>query len=673
MSARPRLPLVSALVLAASALIGPAPSAAAQSQEAAVLRLPAVFGDHMVMQRDTTAALWGWAAPGAEVTVIADWPGAEEATAVADANGRFRVDLRTGAAGGPYRVEVHAGAAARTLTDVLLGEVWLASGQSNMEWPLRAAEVGSATLAASSTTPPRLDRPRMRLFRVAHAVAVTPQDDVRGNWQACTPEAAQDFSAVALHFGSVLADELDVPIGLVETAWGGTPAEAWTPGEALEPIATLASSLTAVREQARDAASSESRQEARAARHWKAVDAADPGIAGGWKDAGFDAATWTEAALPGTWESAGLDGMDAFDGLVWYRRTLDVPAAWAGRDLVLELGPIDDMDWVWFDGALVGSRTGADQWNRPRRYTVPAAQVAGGTATLAVRVYDTGGAGGLAGAPEALRLFPTGSPDAALPLAGRWRMQRSTAHAELPRMPQGANANQNSPTTLWNGMVAPLVPMAAAGAIWYQGESNRTRWQEYRTLFPTMITAWRQAFGNRLPFYFVQIAPFGYGGDQGQAAALREAQAFALELPDTGMVVTMDLGNPADIHPRNKHEVGRRLALWAMRDCYGREGLLPSGPTFDGLEAVDGGLRVSFRHTADGLVAPGGLTSFEVAGEDGVWHPAEARIADDGVSVLVRADAVSTPVEVRYAWGAADPAELFHTGGLPASSFRSHP
>ena len=662
------------LLLAWPALSGFAPAVAQEPAEVAPqLRLAAVFGEHMVLQRETEVPVWGWTEPGVTVTLSGDWPGAGSQTAVAGDDGRFQATLQTGAAGGPYALTARAGASTVTLGDVLLGEVWICSGQSNMEWPLKAAQVGSATLAASSDAPARLDRPNMRLFRVAHEIAVTPRADVRGSWQVCSPETAPDFSAVAFYFGCILQDELDVPIGLVQSAWGGTPAEAWSTAATVEQMPGQYHALERVKQQAVDPEAMVRDDQQAQDDWWRAFEEVDPGMRAGWSAAEVPDATWPEMELPMPWEQSPHRLLHDLDGVVWFRRDVEIPASWAGRKLILELGPLDDMDWTWFQGVLVGAQLGADKWNLPRRYEVPAELVVAGKAALAVRVYDTGGAGGFGGTAEQMRLYPADAEAQALPLAGTWKVRQGLPKSALPVPVRSGLANQNSPTTLWNGMMAPLAPMAMRGAIWYQGESNRMRWMEYCMLFMYMINGWRDVWGRAFPFYFVQIAPFGYGGDQGEAAKLREAQTYALSLEATGMATTMDIGNPADIHPRNKHEVGRRLALWAMRDTYGRSELVSSGPIYQSFVVEDGGLRTSYRYSADGLVAPHGLTLFEVAGKDGVWHKASARISEDGMSIYVKSEEEPTPVQIRYAWGAADQAELFNSVGLPAPSFRSHP
>ena len=629
------------------------------------LQLPRVFGSHMVLQRETVVPVFGSARPGSTVEVMPSWPIAERALTRADASGRFRVDLRTPAAGGPFTVVVASGNQARRFEDVLIGEVWLCSGQSNMELALRSAADSEAAIAAG-------DRPQIRLFQVRNRVAPAPVDDVEGEWQASTPDTVKDFSAVAHYFARTLETELGVPIGLVQSDWGGTPAEAWTRAEALAPFAEFTAGLARLAAMAIDP-DRRAREQAQATAIWqRALDALDrggvaPGRPLGFASVGLDDSAWESIAVPGKW--AGTPLAD-FDGVAWYRQTVELPSAWRGQPLVLELGTIDDNDETFFDGVRIGKTVG---WDRVRSYEIPGRLVRGGNTTLAVRAHDTGGEGGFGGDAAGIRIRRVDDPEgsAAVALAGTWRIARGVAQSELPPPPRVATVGPGDPGSLWNGMIAPLVPFAFRGAIWYQGESNVRRFEQYRTLFPAMIADWRAQFGGGdFPFYFVQIAPFAYGGDTGQAAFLRDAQRRTLDaLPDVGMAVTMDIGDPRDIHPRNKQDVGRRLALLALAKTYGKD-VECSGPLFAALAPKGAELRVKFTHAAGLRASKAELTGFEIAGDDGIWHVATARI--DGETVVLTAETVTAPTRARYAFGAADESTLENAAGLPASSFVSH-
>ena len=324
---------------------------------------------------------------------------------------------------------------------------------------------------------------------------------------------------------------------------------------------------------------------------------------------------------------------------------------------------------MWVNGTHVASTHASGQWNRPRRYGVAPGVLRPGTNVVAVRVLDTGGVAGLNGKAEQMAVRRDGKR--LVPLHGSWRYRKGAAMGDLPAKPAGQEIGPNDPSVLFNGMIAPLVPYGIRGAIWYQGESNRGTPLLYERVFPNMIADWRQQWGgDAFPFYFVQIAPFGYRGDTGQAGALRDAQRLTLSTPNTGMAVTMDIGDPRDIHPSNKRDVGKRLALWALAKTYGVDGLAYSGPLYRSMATEGSTIRLAFDHAEDGLVLRDAPRSyFMIAGADRRF--VEARAVVDGSSIVVSSDEVREPVAVRYAWGAADEPNLFNAAGLPASSFRT--
>ena len=626
-----------------------------------------LFQSEMVLQRDTEAAVWGTAAPGEVVTVRGSWS-PQKVSAAAGEDGAWSVALPTGPAGGPHTVTI-AGADEIVLTDVLLGDVWICSGQSNMEmafsWHAGVLNHEEEVAAAY--------HPRIRLFDVARKHSPTPVAGLKGSWSTCAPETIKGFSATAYYFAREVQRHTKIPIGLIGSNWGGTRCEAWTSRDTLEPeFPEFADALAISRALTDDPGKADAERAKRQIVWWDKLAAADPNTAANTKPDTNDSA-WSTIDVPGLWEQTDLG---AYDGVVWFRREVDVPPAWAGRALTVELGPIDDMDTTWWNGVKIGGLETPGSHATPRAYTVPIGATRPGRNVLVVRAVDTGGAGGFSGEPSALTLAPSGAGDernvAPIPLAGVWKTMKSAGMAEAGRFPSGGSFHHNAPTALFNGMIAPLVPFGIKGAIWYQGESNRGEPLRYRRLFPAMIEDWRRHFGQgAFPFFFVQIAPFGYGGDTGQAARLREAQLLTLGLENTGMACTMDIGEVRDIHPRNKRDVGRRLAFAALAKTYGME--VPfSGPHFRGYRAEGAAMRLLFDH-ADGLNNGGGgdaaLSCFTIAGEDKVFHPATAVI--DGESIVVSSPAVEKPAAVRFAWGAADMPNLKNGDGLPASSFRT--
>lgn len=665
--ARPGQRVVLVFALAAALLGCEAPPAGPATNVA----LPALFGDHMVLQREVRVPVWGTADPGGELTVQL---GGQAQRVIVESDGRWRTEIGPFDAGGPHELLV-SGAAELRFTDVLIGEVWVGSGQSNMEMPLagwgRVLDFEQEIAAA--------EHPQIRLFQVEKTIAFRPRSDVKSDgWRRCSPGTIAEFSSTAYFFGRQLHESLGVPVGLIHSSWGGTVAEAWTSAGALRELPDFAGGVAAL-EAAGSSLDAQLFAHEAAMLAWEAeIEARDAGdqASPAWSQPDVDDAGWDLMQIPTTWETGGLPG---FNGIVWFRKTIDVPAAWAGRDATLHLGPIDDEDITWFNGAQVGAES---LWTAPRHYPIPGAQLRAGRNVIVVRAVDRVGAGGIWGEPDALSLelreptssSPVGEPVLAetLPLAGPWRYRVGAELSTLPS-PPSSPSNPNLPTVLHNAMLAPLMPYAIRGVIWYQGESNASRAHQYRELFPAMIRDWRARWElGDFPFLFVQLANFMPRRDEPADdawAELREAQSLALALPNTGMAVAIDIGDAEDIHPKNKQEVGRRLALLARRHVYG-EDVHASGPRFGSLEVAGARARLHFDaaeklRTLDGA-AP---TGFAVAGVDRVFHWGQADV--DGASVVVSSPAVPSPVAVRYAWAANPAGNLTDASGLPASPFRT--
>jgi sialate O-acetylesterase len=395
----------------------------------------------------------------------------------------------------------------------------------------------------------------------------------------------------------------------------------------------------------------------------------DPGSKRGsqWSVADLDPTDWKTMTLPTLWEDAGFQD---FDGIFWFRRMFELPQNWDGGDVSLHLGSVDDIDTTWVNGTLVGSTTG---WNQPRVYRVPASGLKRGTNVIAVRVLDTGAGGGLYGGDDAMRLMygstgnnPNHEPKS-IPLNGSWSCKQSASMRDAGWPPSTFDQNPSAPTVLHNGMVAPLLPYAIRGVVWYQGESNVGRERQYQALFPAMIADWRRAWGEGdFPFLFVQIAPY-----RGMTPEIREAQLLSWQrTTNTAMVVTIDCGDANDIHPANKQPVGARLALAARALAYG-EKIEYSGPVFESLKIKGEDAILQFTHLSGGLVAKGGqLKGFAIGGTDNVFHPARAKIV--GSTVVVNSPDVPQPAGVRYDWANVPEGNLFNGAGLPATPFRTN-
>lgn len=610
--------------------------------------LPLLFADGAVLQRDQPMPVWGWATPGASLQVGFD---GHQAQARADAQGRWKVLLPAHAAGGPYALSVQGDGATLTVRDVLVGDVWLASGQSNMEFQLAQARDAAREIAAAHD-------PQLRHFKVPKAWATSAQAHLPGgDWRAATPANAGQFSAVAYVFARELRQATGVPIGIIDSTWGGSAIEAWmdAPSQGLEPqaLATQMAALDA--EDARQRAITEQR-----VARWPAVHG-DPD----WSAVALDDGDWDRIAVPGAWENAGYPGMD---GVAWYRVSFTLSAAEARAGVSLGVGRIDDADVTYVNGREVG-RTA--QYNVARVYTVAPAQLHAGKNQLAVRVTDLGAGGGIQGEPAALFVQPVGGARRAFD--GQWRFRPAAVTVS-------ADADKNQkPTLLYNAMIRPLQAFPVKGVIWYQGESNAFNAAtalKYREQFPAMIQAWRAERGQpQLPFLWVQLANFRSGADAGDSspwALLREAQSRTLALPATAQAVIIDVGNPDDIHPTDKQSVGHRLALAARHVAYG-ESLAYAAPAYEQARFSEDAAVVSFDLHGSALAVRGGgseVQGFALAGQDRIFRPARARI--DGDHVVVHADGVPHPVAVRYGWSdnPAD-ADLVSREQLPVSPFRS--
>jgi len=638
----------------------------AGSLAGADVKLPAIFSDYMVLQQKSNVAVWGQADAGEKVEILGSWM-KSAVSAKAGKNGTWQVKIKTPEAGGPYTLTVK-GKNIITLQNILIGEVWVCSGQSNMEWSLQSADNAKEEIKAA-------DFPKIRLFTVTKKISLQPQSDCKGQWKICSPDTAGPFSAVGYFFGRQIHQKLNVPIGLINTSWGGTPAQAWTSGKTIKSFPAYKTMLEEI-EKAKLVpdevqAKNEQLQNEKAMADWEAkIAAIDPGTQQNWQDPKTDISDWKEMEQPREWAGTELENIN---GIVWFRRITNLPPSWARADMELHLGPIDDIDTVWVNGAKIASTTDRVL---PRRYIIPSSALHPGPNMIAVRIVDTGSQGGFRGDEAQMRIGPVGADiKTCATLAKTWKYKASLTDKSLPAAPKKYTGrfNQSSPTTLFNGMISPLVGFGIAGAIWYQGESNRERPAEYAALFPAMIADWRTHWNvGDFPFYWVQIAPFSYENSQiGGSAYLREAQMKTLKsVKNGGMAVTMDIGTEKDIHPKNKLDVGKRLALWALAKTYGQKDIAYSGPVYKKMAVEGQKARLYFDYTYGGLLArEGHLSDFVIAGEDRKFVPAQAVI--DGDTIVVSSDQVQKPVAVRYAWSNWVKGTLFNKEELPASSFRT--
>lgn len=628
--------------------------------------LPAMFSDNMVLQQKTDAPIWGKAKSNSTVKITTSWD-KQTYLAKSDASGNWKITVKTPASGGPYELTISEKNTIR-LKNVLIGEVWICSGQSNMEMPL----AGWGQIFNYKKEIAEANYPNIRLFQVQRTTSPHPLDDVTvasGGWQQCSPATIPEFSATAYFFGRDLYQSLNVPIGLIHTSWGGTVAEAWTSAESLTMMPEFVERVEAFRQLPTDVEEQKKIIEQKIDEWNKNVMQKDFGIKNSVAVAAqnnFNESDWQTASLPGLWEENGLPD---FDGFVWYRKTIEIPDNWEKNNLTLSLGMIDDNDITYFNGKEIGRTEG---YSTERRYTVPANLVKRGNATIAVRVMDTGGGGGFHGEPGKMYIAPANKETLRENLDGEWKYKVAIDLKEVGAFPQLASQNPNNPTSLYNAMIAPLVSYAIQGAIWYQGESNAGRAYQYRTLFPLMISDWRTKWGYDFPFYFVQLSNFmKTQNEPGESnwAELREAQSMTLNLAKTGMAVTIDIGDADDIHPKNKQDVGKRLALQAREKTY-KQDVVASGPIYKSYQIENGKIRIFFQPNKSKLVAKDGeLKGFAIAGPDKKFYWADAKIVANEVEVS--SPHVKFPVAVRYAWGDNPVCNLYNEAGLPASPFRT--
>jgi len=644
------------LLLSLAALLA---SCAALAADPALPFLDPLFGEHMMLQRDRPNPVWGWAQAGTKVTVAF---AGQTKSAVTAADGRWQVALDPLAASIiPQEFTLTSSNREskienRKFQDVLVGDIWLCSGQSNMGFGLSGSRDGAEAVKQST-------HEGIRLFVVPQKSAYAPGAAPAGSWRRCEPASFTGFpgfSAVAYYFARKVHAETGVPIGLIQAAIGGTPAETWTSAAGLRDFPEFAPGLAQIaglRERGAPVYGNY-------VMHW--YDEFDRGVAGRWFEEKLDDHAWAPTSLHNVFAQLGVPTTPA---VVWLRREVVLPDPLPeGRARVL-LGVVEKMDTVWING----QQFGASAWvENPRSYADFRGILRPGRNQLAVRVLKTVADGGFRSPSGALQLQLGNG--ASIPLEEGWRAALGLDARPPQSLPLGYENWPNMPTVLYEGMLHPLAPMAMTGVLWYQGEANATRARQYRTLLPAMIADWRALFGRPdLPFYIASLPVFEHRKDQpGIAgwAGLREAQMFtARTVPHTGVAITIDTGDADNLHPTEKLPVGERLGLLALRDVYGKD-VVSSGPVFERAETLPSALRLHFTHTDGGLVTKGDtLGEFSVAGADHAWHWAQARL--DGDTVIVSAAAVPAPVAVRYAWQSNPLATLFNGAGLPAAPFRT--
>jgi sialate O-acetylesterase len=631
--------------------------AATAAGQAPPFALAAPFQDHLVLQRDREIRVSGTAAPGDTVTVtLAE----HTASAAADAGGRWITTLPPMPAGGPHVLTARTAAGeSRTVSDVLVGDVWICSGQSNMEWPVSRTLNARAEIASSAND-------RLRLLQVPHASSAAPREAFAPPipWRLAGPDSIGDFSGTCYYFARELQKTVDVPMGLIHASWGGSRIEPWLSDAGLRTLHGFDESLDVLRLYADDPRAGIRRFVELWETWWRTRAPASPN-AEPWRPAAGQ--HWEEAPQTlGNWKSWGVPELASFDGMVWYRRTVRLTAAQAALGATLALGGIDEVDVTWVNGQAIGTTFG---WGTERAYEVPAGLLHAGDNVIVVNVLSTYASGGLLGPSGAMRLQL--ADGTAVPLGGGWRYE--TVPADIGPSPRAPWESVGGLTTLYNAMVAPLGAFPARGVLWYQGESNTGQPEAYEALLTALMADWRRAFGADAAFLVVQLPNFGRAPTEPVEsgwASLRDAQRRAVSRdPRAALVVTIDIGMPQELHPPNKQDVGRRLARAARHVVYG-EAVSPSGPVPLSVSRELPRVAVTFGEVEQGLVALSARQpiGFELCGADqGSCRFVSATIESN--RVLLDADDVPGATRVRYCWGDAPICTLYDGSGLPAGPF----
>lgn len=622
----------------------------------ATVTLPSFFTDNMVLQQKSAVPFWG-ESDAKSITIATSWDKKTYKTNVE--NGKWNVVFKTPVYGGPYTITINDGTI-KTLNNILIGEVWLCSGQSNMEMPLE----GWGKINNYKEEIANANYPQIRLLQAEHVESTLPLHTLKvqhDGWNVCSPQTIADFSATAYFFARKIFKEKNIPIGLIHSSWGGTLIEAWTSSGALSAIHDFDTEIQAMKSE-KDAVALLQQYNADLADWEMKLRGSDKGFETGkviWAIPNFDDSSWKTMTLPSFFDSNGLGN---FDGIVWFRKKVNISTV--NADFTLSYYADDD-DMIWVNGNYVGETKG---YNVERHYTIPAKFLKKGENTITIRVFDGAGNGGVYGDEN----FFLKSGKETISLAGNWKYTIGADSKDLPAKPYLAQG-QNRPSAIYNAMISPLVNYKIKGVIWYQGESNAERAFQYQKLFPLMINDWRTQFKDKnLPFFFVQLANYKQQKEQpgdSDWAELREAQFKTLKsVSNTGMAVTTDIGNGEDIHPKNKQDVGVRLANIALAKVYNTK-IEYSGPLYKSYSIKANVVTIDFDFNENIKARDDLLKGFSIAGSDQKFHWADAKIVNGKVEVY--AQEVPNPVSVRYNWADNPNGNLTNASGLPASSFRT--
>lgn len=628
----------------------------------AQIRLPQLVGDGMVLQRNKKINIWGWASPAEKVSVKFQ---NKTYKTTASANGNWQIQMPPIKAGGPYVMHID-GSNHLIIKDILIGDVWFCSGQSNMALLMERVKEKYPEEITSA------NHPQIRNFFVQTVSNVSQQatDLPPGKWIKADTGGVLTFGATSYFFAKALYLKYHVPIGIINSSVGGTPIQAWisADGFSINNSNILANYESRIAN-FKDTAYLNKLLHPAMPMSSKPIKNTDMGLSGPvkWYETNYTPKGWHPFWMPGYWADQGVRGLN---GVVWFRKELDIPVAMAGKPAKLFLGRLIDADETYLNGKQVGNTT---YQYPPRRYDIPEGLLKAGKNVIVVRLTNTSSKGGFV--PEKPYVLTNGSTN--IDLRGDWQYKVGQVFTPLRgQAPANTFSAQNEPSGLYNTMVAPAINYAIKGFVWYQGETNTGKPNEYRELLPALITNWRNKWkDDKLPFIYAQLPNFmevQYSPSESQWAELRDAQLHTLNIPFTGMAVTIDAGEWNDIHPLNKKDVGERLALAAQNVAYNDKTVVGSGPVYQSALVVQNKIEITFNNTGGELMVKGDgeLTQFAIAGADKVFVWAKAKI--EGNKVIVYSDEVPTPKYVRYAWADnPEDANLYNKAGLPASPFRT--
>ncbi len=641
------------------------------------IKLASLFSDGMVLQRNTIVDIWGTSTPKTDIDIISEW--GVKLTTKSNSDGNWKVKLSTPNAGGPFFLKINSKKESLLITDILIGEVWLASGQSNMEMPLTGYPPNDTILNFKEEIL-NAKYPFIRMFNVEKQYSNDPKNEFTGYWLEASPSQIQNFSSTAYFFAKEIHKRLDIPIGIIHSSWAGSPCESWTSKEKLRELGLFEETLQKMDKnvpklvidkwfEGFDSIEIPKQKDFndRLEKEYGNLDFLDNQLSQiGWNDN-----QWHEVLLPGRFDSPISSD---FDGVVWLRKNILIDSV--KSDYNLNIGYVDDMDKTYFNGHYIGGLTGYGYHKQNRKYKIPKSLINKGTNTIAIKAIDTGGPGRFNGAMNISNDFGE-----IISIEGLWKYYPVAEIYEdniyiygsdfsILERPSFMKHNPFMPTVLFNSMIYPLIPYTIKGVIWYQGESNVGRHDEYSRLFPGMIEDWRERWRKPLSFYYVQIAPFTYTSkpEKNVSQKLRDSQRKALNIPKTGMVVTLDIGDYKNIHPANKQDVGKRLARLALVNDYNSD-LNPLGPILINSTILNNKARLEFINVGSGLILKkNNVNEFEIAGENMKFFQANASVTRNKLILYSRN--VNLPKYVRYAWSDTPQATLFNSDDFPASSFQ---